>query len=149
MISDWIGDLLGELLGGVIGDELTERRAERATRKQLAAFSAGRPVTIRCAFHEQAGWRHGRLELVKGRAAWTRRFAKEPGLVLARGEATPLHSRPVTRAEAPHLSPRLTVLVYQRGEATLECAVRVRDLAVIARVLELPGRGPIPGARRR
>lgn len=149
MIFDWVGDLLG----GVIGDELTERRAERrterATRKRLAAFSAGRPVTIPCAFREQAGWRHGRLELVKGRATWTRRFAKAPGFVLGRGEATPLYSRSVTRAEALHLNQRLTVLVYQRGEATIEYAVRVRDLAVIARVLELPGRGPIPGGRSR
>jgi hypothetical protein len=76
--------------------------------------------------------------LSKGRAAWTRRFAKSPELILARREAKALHTRSVTRAEALHVNPKLTVLAYQRAESTLEFAVRKRDFPVIARVLELP-----------
>lgn len=122
MLSDWIGD----------------RRVERATRNRLAAFSAGRTVTVPCAFRASARWRTGRLALARGRADWTRRFARKPDLTLARGEATPLHSRPVTGAEALRISPKLTVLAYRRGESTVEFAVRARDLPVLARVLELP-----------
>jgi hypothetical protein len=138
-----LSDLAGGLFGGLIGDELTEGRGEKAATKQLAAFSAGRAVTIPCAFRESTGaarprWRHGRLELSKGRAAWTRRFGRAPELVLGRGETTALHSRSVTRTEALRVNPKLVVLAYQRGESTIEFAIRHGDLRVMARVLEIP-----------
>ena len=143
MIPGWIGDLVSGLFGGLIGDELTEGRAEKASTKQLAAFSTGHAVAIPCAYRESTGatdpsWCHGKLELSKGRAAWTRRFGKTPELTLGRGETTALHSRSVTRTEAVHINPKLIVLSYQRGQSRIEFAVRKRDLPVIARVLELP-----------
>lgn len=139
MLAEWLGDLLGSVLGGMVGDELSERRSAKATSKQLAAFAAGEAVTVPCALREPgARWRHGALRLVKGQAAWAARFRKAPEVTLTRRAATPVRARRVGAVEAVGVNPNLMVLSYQLDGATLELAVRPRDLPIVGRVLHIP-----------
>lgn len=138
MLSDLLGDMISTLFGGFLGDELHERRNSR-TSGQIAAFNGGQEIRIPCALRENdEAWRHGFLRLKRGHAAWLRRFAKEPSLILDRRTLTPQQGRRVRGRESLGLNPKLIVLGYQMTGTPIELAVRRSDLSLVARVLELP-----------
>jgi hypothetical protein len=142
LVLEWLADLLLSTLGGLISEPVRQRRAAAMTRKRFVAFDAGHEVRIPCALrHVHDGttrWRHGRLRLVKGRAAWAPRWHREPSVTFNRTTAVGQRGRRVGGRESLSINPRLTVLSYRVADDVIEIAVRKRDLAILGRVVGLP-----------